>query len=57
MKCRLGAADEIGLKQSGLPETIAAVINAQPEEVQGMFWAHIGIFGGLGMLPNLGERL
>lgn len=41
----------------GLPEAIAYVISQMPTEVQGMFWAHIGIFGGLGMVANLGERL
>jgi actin-related protein 6 len=28
-----------------------------PEEVRGMYWANIGIFGGLGNIENLGERL
>ncbi|ODO08721.1 hypothetical protein L198_00454 [Cryptococcus wingfieldii CBS 7118] len=28
-----------------------------PEELRGMFWAHIGIFGGLGNIEALGERL
>jgi actin-related protein 6 len=28
-----------------------------PEELRGMFWANIGLFGGLGMIENLGERL
>ena len=41
----------------GLPETIAHVISMMPEEVQGMFWANIGIIGGLGMIEALGERL
>ncbi|WVQ83263.1 actin-like protein ARP6 [Cryptococcus sp. DSM 104549] len=48
---------DIGLKQSGLSETVAYVISMMPEELRGMFWAHIGIFGGLGNIPNLGERL
>ena len=51
MKC------SIGLKQAGLPETIADVISAMPEEVRGMFWANIGIFGGLGEIEGFGERL
>lgn len=33
------------------------MIDAMPEELRGMYWAHIGIFGGLGMTENLGERL
>lgn len=28
-----------------------------PEEIQGMFWANIGIVGGLGNVEALGERL
>jgi actin-related protein 6 len=48
---------DIGLKQSGLPETIALVISMMPVELQGMFWAHIGVFGGLGNIPDFGERL
>nr|XP_019008456.1 actin-like protein ARP6 [Kwoniella pini CBS 10737]OCF47237.1 actin-like protein ARP6 [Kwoniella pini CBS 10737] len=48
---------DIGLKQSGLPETIAHVISCMPEELRGMYWAHIGIFGGLGNIEALGERL
>ncbi|KIR35961.1 actin-like protein ARP6 [Cryptococcus deuterogattii MMRL2647] len=48
---------DIGLKQTGLPETIAYVISQMPEELRGMFWAHIGIIGGLGNIENLGERL
>ena len=46
-----------GLKQTGLPETIAGVISMMPEEVRGMYWANIGIFGGLGNIEALGERL
>ncbi|ORY30390.1 actin family [Naematelia encephala] len=48
---------DIGLRQSGLHETIAEVISNMPEEVQGMYWANIGIFGGLGNVEGLGERL
>lgn len=48
---------DIGLKQSGLPETIALVISMMPAELQGMYWAHIGVFGGLGNIPDFGERL
>lgn len=28
-----------------------------PEELRGMYWANIGIFGGLGYIEALGERL
>ncbi|BEI84061.1 hypothetical protein CcaverHIS002_0406650 [Cutaneotrichosporon cavernicola] len=48
---------DIGINQTGLPETIAYVISQMPEELQGMFWAHIGIVGGLGNIEALGERL
>ena len=48
---------DIGLNQSGLPETIAYVINQLPDELRGLYWANIGIFGGLGNVENLGERL
>ncbi|WRT64746.1 actin-like protein ARP6 [Kwoniella shivajii] len=48
---------DIGLNQSGLPETILHVISMMPEELRGMYWAHIGIFGGLGNIEALGERL
>ncbi len=41
----------------GLPETIAHVISSMPEEVRGMYWGNIGIFGGLGNIEALGERL
>lgn len=46
-----------GLDQSGLAETVASVIDAMPAERRGMFWANIGVFGGLGHIDNLGERL
>lgn len=48
---------DIGINQMGLPELIAHVISLMPEELQGMFWAHIGIVGGLGNVEALGERL
>ncbi|OCF32584.1 actin-like protein ARP6 [Kwoniella heveanensis BCC8398] len=48
---------DIGINQSGLPETINHVISMMPEELRGMYWAHIGIFGGLGNIEALGERL
>ncbi|KAL7421477.1 Actin-related protein 6 [Cryptotrichosporon argae] len=48
---------DIGINQSGLPETIAAVIGSMDGALQGMYWAHIGVFGGLGNIEALGERL
>jgi actin-related protein 6 len=45
------------MNQSGLAETIAEVISYMPEELRGMYWANIGIFGGLGYIEALGERL
>lgn len=50
-------ADTLGINQTGLPETVAHVISRMPEEFQGMFWAHIGLVGGLGNIEALGERL
>ena len=52
-----GADRDLGLKQTGLPETIAQVIAAMPEEVRGMYWGNIGVFGGLGNIDAFGERL
>lgn len=46
-----------GLNETGLPETIAYVISTLPPDIQGMFWANIGIIGGLGNVEALGERL
>lgn len=51
------AADLSGLNQTGLADTIAEVISNMPEELRGMYWANIGIFGGLGYIEALGERL
>jgi actin-related protein 6 len=47
----------IGLNQMGLADTIAEIISEMPEELRGMYWANIGIFGGLGYVDALGERL
>ncbi|KXN84331.1 Actin-like protein ARP6 [Leucoagaricus sp. SymC.cos] len=38
--------DDIGLEQMGLASTIAHVISLLPEDLQGMFWANIGLIGG-----------
>lgn len=47
----------LGLKHCGLSEAIAHVIAQMPEEFQGLFWANIGVFGGLGNIEAFGERL
>lgn len=46
-----------GLDQCGLASTIAASISAIPEEVQGMFWANIGLVGGTTKFPGFRQRL
>lgn len=46
-----------GLDQSGLATTIAASISALPDELQGMFWANIGLIGGTANFTGFGERL
>ena len=47
----------VGIDQSGLAETVAYIISCMPVELRGLYWANIGIFGGLGNVLNLGERL
>ncbi|OCH91599.1 actin-like protein Arp6 [Obba rivulosa] len=49
--------DDIGLEQSGLAATIATSISQLPEEVQGMFWANIGLIGGNTKFAGFHERL
>ncbi|KAF8125744.1 actin-related protein Arp6 [Boletus edulis] len=49
--------DDIGLGQTGLPGTIAASIALLPEDLQGMFWANIGIIGGNTKFSGFHERL
>ena len=46
-----------GLQQAGLVETVVQVISAMPEDIQGMLWANIGLFGGLASTEGFGERL
>jgi actin-related protein 6 len=36
----------LGLDQSGLAATIALSISHLPQDLQGMFWANIGLIGG-----------
>jgi actin-related protein len=47
----------LGLEQSGLAEIIAAVIACLPEDLQGMFWANIGLIGGNTKMPGFRQRL
>ncbi|KZP07507.1 actin-domain-containing protein [Athelia psychrophila] len=49
--------DDIGLDQSGLAMTIAASVSALPGDLQGMFWANIGLIGGTTKFAGFGERL
>ncbi|TCD68340.1 Actin- protein 6 [Steccherinum ochraceum] len=49
--------DDIGMEQSGLAATIAHSISLLPEDLQGMFWAHIGLIGGNTKFPGFRERL
>ncbi|KAF9240261.1 actin family [Melanogaster broomeanus] len=49
--------DDIGLEQMGLPDAIAACIALLPEDLQGMFWANIGVIGGNTQFPGFHERL
>ncbi|VDC01837.1 unnamed protein product [Peniophora sp. CBMAI 1063] len=49
--------DYLGLRQAGLAPTIAQSIALLPEELQGMFWANIGLIGGNSKLPGLAKRL
>ncbi|KAI0079499.1 actin-like protein ARP6 [Panus rudis PR-1116 ss-1] len=49
--------DDIGLEQSGVAATIAHSISILPEDLQGMFWSHIGLIGGSTKFPGFRERL
>ncbi|KDQ62817.1 hypothetical protein JAAARDRAFT_122230 [Jaapia argillacea MUCL 33604] len=49
--------DDIGLQQVGLPATIAHSISLLPEDIQGLFWANIGLIGGSTKFPGFRERL
>lgn len=46
-----------GMDQVGLPDAIAESIALLPEDLQGLFWANVGVFGGTssceGFLPRL----
>ncbi|KAJ6476898.1 actin-related protein Arp6 [Mycena sanguinolenta] len=49
--------NDIGLEQSGLPQTIATSISLLPNDLQGMFWANIGLIGGNTKIPGFRRRL
>ena len=46
-----------GLHQAGLASTIAQSIALLPEEIQGMFWANIGLIGGNCKISGFSRRL
>jgi actin-related protein 6 len=46
-----------GLEQCGLADTIAASISLLPVDLQGMFWANIGLIGGNTRFPGFRQRL
>lgn len=46
-----------GLDQAGLSATVAASIALLPEDLQGMFWANIGLIGGNTAMPGFRDRL
>ncbi|KAJ6622615.1 actin family [Mycena sp. CBHHK59/15] len=48
---------DIGLAQAGLAETLAAAIALLPADLQGMFYANIGLVGGTTKLPGFRARL
>ncbi|KAI0057804.1 actin-related protein Arp6 [Artomyces pyxidatus] len=49
--------DDIGLPQSGIGETIAQSIALLPDDIQGMFWANIGLIGGNTKFHGFSARL
>jgi actin-related protein 6 len=49
--------DHIGLHQAGLGEAIVQSITLLPEDLQGMFWANIGLIGGSTKFPGFSTRL
>ena len=46
-----------GIAQAGLAHTITNAISATPEDIQGLFWANIGLIGGNVKFPGFKERL
>ncbi|CCL99741.1 uncharacterized protein FIBRA_01763 [Fibroporia radiculosa] len=49
--------DDIGLEQPGIAQTVARSIALLPEDLQGMFWAHISAVGGNTKFPGFIQRL
>ncbi|KAI0754785.1 actin-like protein Arp6 [Daedaleopsis nitida] len=45
------------LEQAGLSATVAASIALLPKDLQGMFWANIGLIGGNTAMPGFRNRL
>ncbi|KZV90002.1 actin-like protein ARP6 [Exidia glandulosa HHB12029] len=48
---------DIGMEQTGLAETIAHSIASLPPDLQGMFWANIGLLGGSTAFRGFKQRL
>jgi actin-related protein 6 len=46
-----------GLHQAGLGEAIVQSVHLLPEDLQGMFWANIGLIGGSTTFPGFAARL
>ncbi|TFK34759.1 actin-related protein Arp6 [Crucibulum laeve] len=49
--------DDIGLNQAGLAATVAFSISLLPSDLQGMFWANIGLIGGNAKFAGFRDRL
>ncbi len=47
----------IGLAQAGIAESIAESIAQLPENMQGLFWANIGLIGGNVEFTGFKDRL
>ncbi|TFK52383.1 actin-related protein Arp6 [Heliocybe sulcata] len=48
---------DIGLHQVGLPGAIAHSISLLPDDVQGLFWANVGLIGGTTKMTGFRDRL
>uniref|UniRef100_D8PXN0 Actin-like protein ARP6 n=1 Tax=Schizophyllum commune (strain H4-8 / FGSC 9210) TaxID=578458 RepID=D8PXN0_SCHCM len=48
---------DIGLDQAGIAHAVASSIGALPDDLQGMFWANIGLVGGCTKFKGFRERL
>ncbi|KAF8625937.1 hypothetical protein AX17_006663 [Amanita inopinata Kibby_2008] len=49
--------NDLGLEQIGLAGAISLSIGSLPEDLQGLFWANIGLIGGNTKFPNFRSRL